>query len=816
MIQRDLEIALSAAVREARQRRHEYLTLEHLLYVLCFDETTRTILKNVGCNIGRLKSDLEDYLDNNLESVPEDVAVEPVQTIAFQRVMQRAIMHVRSSGKEEVDGGNVLVSIFSEPDSHAVYFLQEQGISRLDVVSYISHGTTKIENQDDDADESGSEGSWGGGFPGDDQESEALQNPLEGYCSNLVERAREGNIDPLIGREHEIERTIQVLCRRRKNNPIFVGEPGVGKTAIAEGLARKIANGEVPEVLADATIYALDMGGLLAGTKFRGQFEQRLKAVINALKKEEDSVLFIDEIHTIVGAGATSGGTMDASNILKPALAEGSIRCIGSTTMEEYRKSFDRDRALARRFQKIDIIEPTREEAYDILRGLKRYYEEYHGVEYTDDALVAAVDLAAEHIREKALPDTAIDIIDEVGSRHRVHEDRYDSNIIDVEQVEEVVSKIARIPDLKIKGTEKDRLGDLETTLKDHVFGQDRAIDAVVNSVKMSRAGLNRADKPVGSFLFAGPTGVGKTEVAKQLAAGLGIEFLRFDMSEYMERHAVSRLIGAPPGYVGYDRGGLLTEKIRNNPHCVLLLDEIEKAHPDIFNVLLQIMDSARLTDNNGREADFRNVVVIMTSNAGAADLQKQSVGFGRGMDVSKSLKAIEKQFSPEFRNRLDEIVIFDPLPMDVVTKVVDKFVRELEFQLTDRNVTIELTPAAKQWVAEEGYDEVLGARPLSRVLQDKVKQKLADEILFGELQHGGHVVVGIDDSGEEAELTFEFEPTPPEEREDDDGDKRVSDTLETDTTSAAPVESDAASDEPTPEPPTGSSPAAKPAVDES
>ena len=762
MIQRDLEIALSAAVREARQRRHEYLTLEHLLYVLCFDETTRKILKNIGCNLSKLKADLEDFLDNNVDSVPEDVSVEPVQTIAFQRVMQRAIMHVRSSGKDEVDGGNVLVSIFSEPDSHAVYFLQDQGVNRLDVVSYLSHGISKMDGSEDESDED-SDSSWGGGFPGDDQEAEALQNPLEAYCSNLVERAASGSIDPLIGRNNEIERTIQVLCRRRKNNPIFVGEPGVGKTAIAEGLARKISNGEVPEVLEDATIYSLDMGGLLAGTKFRGQFEQRLKAVINALKKKEGAVLFIDEIHTIVGAGATSGGTMDASNILKPALAEGSLKCIGSTTQDEYRKSFERDRALARRFQKIDIVEPTKEEAYDILRGLKKYYEEYHAVEYTDAALEMAVDLATKHIRERALPDTAIDVIDEVGSRHRVHQDRYESNVIDVPQIEEVVAKIARIPDIKVKGNEKQRLGELESTLKDNVYGQDRAIEAVVNAVKMNRAGLTRPDKPVGSFLFAGPTGVGKTEVARQLAAGLGVEFLQFDMSEYMERHAVSRLIGAPPGYVGYDQGGLLTEQIRNNPHSVLLLDEIEKAHPDIFNILLQIMDTARLTDNNGREADFRNVTVIMTSNAGAADLQQNVVGFGRGVDVSRSLKAIEKQFPPEFRNRLDDVVIFEPLPTPIVVKIVDKFVRELEFQLTDRDVSIELSDEARRWLADEGYDELLGARPLSRVIQEKIKRRLAEQILFGELQHGGTAHIGLDDDG----LTFSYEGKEPEEDED-------------------------------------------------
>ena len=761
MIQRDLQLALTAAQGEARKRRHEYLTLEHLLYVLCFDDTTREILKNVGVDLEQLRNDLENYLDNELESLPEGVEADPVQTVAFQRVMQRAIMHVRSSGKDEVDGGNVLVATFAETDSHALYFLQNQDVTRLDVVSFISHGISQVESssndEDDDDEPDSSPNQWERAFA--DSDDEALDNPLEAYCSDLVERARNGHIDPLIGRKAEIERTVQVLCRRRKNNPVFVGEAGVGKTAIAEGLARKISNSEVPEVLRNATIYALDMGGLLAGTKFRGQFEQRLKAVIKALKEEEDAILFIDEIHTIVGAGATSSGTMDASNILKPALAEGSVRCIGSTTHEEYRKSFERDRALARRFQKIDIVEPTIEETYDILKGLRSYYEDYHNVEYTDEALRAAAELAAKHMRERALPDKAIDVIDEVGSRHRVHPDRYDSNVIDVEDVEEVVSKIARIPDINVKGSEKDRLATLDETLRDNVYGQDDAIKSVVQAVKLSRAGLTKPDKPVGSFIFAGPTGVGKTELAKQLAAGLGIEFIRFDMSEYMERHAVSRLIGAPPGYIGHDKGGLLTERIRENPHCVLLLDEIEKAHQDIFNVLLQVMDTAKLTDNEGREADFRNVVLIMTSNAGADKLTENVVGFGRGIDTSRSMKAIEKTFSPEFRNRLDDIVIFNTLPKEVVLKIVDKFVREMEFQLSDRDVEVELSDEAREWLAEEGYDEVLGARPLERVIQEKVKRPLADEILFGELEHGGVVYVELEDD----DISFDFDPNEPE-----------------------------------------------------
>ncbi|MFU8805135.1 MAG: ATP-dependent Clp protease ATP-binding subunit ClpA, partial [Bradymonadaceae bacterium] len=686
-------------------------------------------------------------------------AAEPVQTVAFQRVMQRAIMHVRSSGKAEVDGGNVLVALFSEPDSHAVYFLENQGVTRLDIVSYISHGVSKIEEADEEGDDFGDD-EWEDNPFAEEDESEALRNPLEAYCSNLVERAKKGHIDPLIGRDREIERTVQVLCRRRKNNPIFVGDPGVGKTAVAEGLARRIAHGEVPKVLQDATIFSLDLGGLLAGTKFRGQFEQRLKSVIKALQRKKGAILFIDEIHTIVGAGATSGGTMDASNILKPALAQGSLRCIGSTTHEEFRKSFERDRALARRFQKIDIVEPTVAETRDILEGLKRHYEEYHDVVYTEAALTGAAELADKHITERALPDKAIDVIDEAGARHRIHRDRFETNIIDIDEIEEVVAKIARIPQIKIEGTEKDRLQDLQNALRDNVFGQERAIDAVVTAVKMSRAGLTRQDKPVGSFIFAGPTGVGKTEVARQLAAALGIDFIRFDMSEYMERHAVSRLIGAPPGYVGYDQGGLLTEQIRKTPHAVLLLDEIEKAHPDIYNVLLQVMDTARLTDNNGREADFRNVILIMTSNAGAQEMSQNVVGFGQGLDLTRSEKALEKAFSPEFRNRLDGTIVFEPLPQAVILKVVDKFIDELERQLSDRKVRISLSQSAREWLAERGYDERLGARPLSRIIQQHVKQPLAEEILFGHLQFGGEVEIDV----KKGALTFDFIPLVEEE----------------------------------------------------
>ena len=763
MIQKDLEVALYAAVREAQRRRHEYVTLEHLLYTLCVDRTTVKILKAVGADVNRLKRDLDEFLSEEVEQVPQGQHVDPIQTIAFQRVIQRAVMHVQSSGKEEVNGGNVLVAIFSESDSHAVYFLKQQGVERFDVVSFISHGMSKGEEGG-----SGGKDSWKDratpGEGGMDDDEEQIDHPLEKFCTNLVERATQGKIDPLIGRDTEIERTIQVLCRRRKNNPIYVGDPGVGKTAIAEGLALKISQGDVPTPLRDAVVWSLDMGSLLAGTKFRGQFEERLKAVVKALDDEENAILFIDEIHTIVGAGATSGGTMDASNLLKPALANGELRCIGSTTHEEFKRSFDKDRALARRFQKIDILEPTVAQTRDILLGLKRHYEEFHRVEYTKDAVETAAELSHKHMRDLRLPDKAIDVIDEAGARFgllREHEE--DIPIIDVTQIQEVVSKIARIPDINVKGDDKDRLRNLEATLKANVYGQDRAIGALVQAVKLSRAGLTRPDKPVGNFVFAGPTGVGKTEVAKQLAAALGVEFIRFDMSEYMERHAVSRLIGAPPGYVGYDQGGQLTEQVRKNPHCVLLLDEIEKAHPDIFNILLQIMDSARLTDNTGREADFRNVIVIMTSNAGAREMQQNSMGFNQShVDLGKSQKAIEKLFPPEFRNRLDATVVFDALPVEIVETIVEKFIAELEFQLAPRHVRISLDDEAKKWLAVHGYDERMGARPLGRMIQEHVKKPLADEILFGRLEGGGRAKFYL----EKDTLAFEVVPLTEEEKE--------------------------------------------------
>ena len=773
MIQKDLEVALYAAVREAQRRRHEYITLEHLLYTLCFDKTTLKIMRHSGVQVDKLKADLEEFLQEELDSLPEGQYIEPSQTIAFQRVMQRAIFHVRSSGKEEVNGGNVLVALFSEPDSHAAYFLQSQGVERLDIVSYISHGVSKVAEasagkspdsnkkrparaRDDDA------------MSEDEDEDDLEDNPLNAFCTDLVGRAAQGKIDPLIGRQAELERTIQILCRRRKNNPIFVGDPGVGKTALAEGLALRIHDGDVPEALRNATVWSLDLGALLAGTKFRGQFEERLKAVMKALADEDNAILFIDEIHTLVGAGATSGGSMDASNILKPALADGTLRCIGSTTHEEYRRAFDRDRALSRRFQRVDIMEPSLAEAKEILRGLKRHYEQFHKVTYTDDAIDTAAELTHKHMRELRLPDKAIDVIDEAGARHRIYREHHPSDEINAEEIQQVVAKIARIPEITVQGSDKERLMALEATLKKNVFGQDEAIEAVVYAVKMARAGLNRPDKPVGSFVFAGPTGVGKTEVAKQLAHGLGVDFIRFDMSEYMERHAVSRLIGAPPGYVGFDQGGLLTERIRKSPHSVLLLDEIEKAHPDIFNILLQVMDTARLTDNSGREADFRHVILIMTSNAGARELQQNVVGFGQSKDITRSSKALERLFPPEFRNRLDGTITFAPLPREVVVDIVDKFALELEAQLAERQVRIRLEDDARHWLAARGYDELLGARPLARVIQEHMKKALAEEILFGALEHGGLAIFSV----REDALVYRVEPLPQDQDEDEHEDE--------------------------------------------
>jgi ATP-dependent Clp protease ATP-binding subunit ClpA len=748
-ISRELEITLTLAINEARRRRHEFLCLEHVLYALLFDETVADIIRNCGGDVKLLQRDLEVFFRENMEQLPDGVEADPQQTMGFQRVLQRAAAHVQSSGKEVIEGRNFLVALFREENSHALYVLQKQGISRLDVLNYISHGISKIP-----AEEEEQESGFAGHSPEDEDEPRPVKNPLEAFAANLVQRAKAGLIDPLIGRETELERTIHVLCRRRKNNPIYVGDSGVGKTAIADGLALKIAHGEVPDVLKNATIYALDMGAVLAGTKFRGQFEERLKAVLNALKKQPGAILFIDEIHTIVGAGATSGGSMDASNILKPALVSGTLRCIGATTYHEYRSYFERDRALARRFQKIEVHEPSIEETVQILEGLKSYYEEHHGVTYTSEALRAAAELSAKYINDRFLPDKAIDVVDEVGASFRIRPATEEKKVVQETDIEAVVAKIARIPPRSVSVSDKERLQNLDADLKRVVFGQDKAIQTVVTAIRLSRAGLGSPEKPVGSLLFTGPTGVGKTEVAKQLAATLGLQFLRFDISEYMEKHTVSRLIGAPPGYVGFDQGGLLTEAITRNPHAVLLLDEIEKAHPDLFNILLQVMDHATLTDNNGKKADFRHVILIMTSNAGAREMAAAAIGFGEHSNVGKSQQAIEKLFSPEFRNRLDAVVNFGTLTPEAVERVVDKFMNELVQQLTERKVSITLMPAARRYLAEKGYDTTYGARPMARLIQQEVKQVLADEILFGKLQDGGKAEIDLGEDG----LVFKYE----------------------------------------------------------
>jgi ATP-dependent Clp protease ATP-binding subunit ClpA len=754
-ISRELEMTFTLAFNEAKKRRHELVSLEHVLYALTFDEDVQKVLRNCGGDVKTLQRDLEKFLTEQMEPLPEEMEeVEPQQTIGFQRVLQRAAAHVQSSGKEIIEGRNVLVALFREDKSFALHFLQKQNISRLDVLNYISHGVSKIPVEDDE-DMANHSAERERGEPGEDEdEPRPVKNPLEAFASNLVQRAKDGQIDPLIGREHELERTIHVLSRRRKNNPIYVGDSGVGKTAIVDGLALSIAKGDVPEVLKNATIYSLDMGSVLAGTKFRGQFEERLKAVLNALKKQPNAVLFIDEIHTIVGAGATSGGSMDASNILKPALASGTLRCIGATTYHEYRSYFERDRALARRFQKIEIHEPSIDETVQILEGLKSHYEQHHGVTYTPEALRAAAELSAKYINDRFLPDKAIDVIDEVGASFKIKPVTDEPKIIRDTDIEEVVAKIARIPPRSVSVSDKERLQSLEGDLKRVVFGQDKALQTVVTAIKMARAGLGHPEKPVGSFLFTGPTGVGKTEVAKQLALTLGLQFLRFDMSEYMEKHTVSRLIGAPPGYVGFDQGGLLTEAITRNPHSVLLLDEIEKAHPDLFNILLQVMDHATLTDNNGKKADFRHVILIMTSNAGAREMASASIGFGQRSNAGKGEVALEKLFNPEFRNRLDATVTFGTLPREAVEKVVDKFVNEVVQQLAEKKVTISLTPAARGYLAEKGYDTTFGARPMARLIQKEVKMVLADEILFGKLQNGGTAKIDLGEDG----LVFAYE----------------------------------------------------------
>ena len=741
MLSTNLEKTLHRALAHANERRHEYATLEHLLVALTEDADATAVLRACGVDVERLRTSLLDYIDNELSNLISVHMDDATPTAMFQRVLQRAAIHVQSSGREEVTGANVLVAIFSERESHAVYFLQQQEMSRLDAVNYISHGIAKVQGKEQRRPVSGAD---------EDANAEEVvrkgNEALDAYCVDLNDKAMNGKIDPLIGREAETERTIQVLCRRTKNNPLFVGEPGVGKTAIAEGLARQIVHGEVPEVLAGATIFALDMGSLLAGTRYRGDFEERLKSVVAELEAHPKAILFIDEIHTVIGAGATSGGAMDASNLLKPALQSGTLRCIGSTTYKEYRNHFEKDRALVRRFQKIDITEPSVEDAVKILRGLKPYYEEHHGLRYTQDAIRTAVELAARYISDRKLPDKAIDVIDEVGAAQMLLPESKRRKTIGVKEVEAVIAKIARIPPKTVSKDDRSALKNLERDLKTMVFGQDKAIQALTAAIKLSRAGLRDPEKPIGCYLFSGPTGVGKTEVARQLSRSLGIELTRFDMSEYMERHSVSRLIGAPPGYVGFDQGGLLTDAIDQHPHSVLLLDEIEKAHPDLFNILLQIMDYGKLTDHNGKSVDFRNVILIMTTNAGAADLAKPAMGFGREERMGDDKEAIDRMFTPEFRNRLDAIIGFNSLSEEVVSRVVDKFVIELEAQLADRNVTIELSEGARKWLAKRGYEPLYGARPLARVIQEHIKKPLADELLFGKLAKGGLVLVEIED----------------------------------------------------------------------
>jgi ATP-dependent Clp protease ATP-binding subunit ClpA len=754
---RNLEESLRRAIRLATERGHEYATLEHLLLALSDDRDASSVLRACNVDLEALKKALTGYVDNELRALKSTGGEDAKPTTAFQRVVQRAVIHVQSSGREEVTGANVLVAVFAERESHAAYFLQEQGMTRLDAVNYISHGIAKRPGH--------SEPRTVRGADEEEEQNESPQKPaggpksateaLDAYCVNLNKKATVGKIDPLIGREAEVERTIQILCRRQKNNPLFVGDPGVGKTAIAEGLARKIVQGEVPEVLKGATIFSLDMGSLLAGTRYRGDFEERLKAVIKELEGFKGAVLFIDEIHTVIGAGATSGGAMDASNLLKPALQSGSMRCMGSTTYKEYRQHFEKDRALLRRFQKIDVNEPTPADAVKILKGLKPYFEEYHKVRYTADAIRASVELSAKYINDRKLPDKAIDVIDEVGAAQMLVPESRRKKVIGVREVEDVIAKMARIPSKTVSKSDTETLRELETNLKRVVFGQDKAIEALAAAIKLARAGLREPDKPIGCYLFSGPTGVGKTEVARQLAKILGVELLRFDMSEYMERHAVSRLIGAPPGYVGFDQGGLLTDGVDQHPHVVLLLDEIEKAHPDIYNILLQVMDHGKLTDHNGKKVDFRNVIMIMTTNAGAADAQKEAIGFGRSKREGEDEEAIKRLFTPEFRNRLDAVVPFGALPASVIAQVVTKFVLQLEAQLSDRNVTFELTDEAIAWLAKHGYDEHFGARPLGRVIQDAIKKPLAEELLFGRLTKGGVVKVMVAPSGEK--LAFDI-----------------------------------------------------------
>ena len=747
MLSKDLEVTLNEAFRTAKTKRHEFMTVEHLLLSLLDNAVAMDVLQKIGADVDKLRRDLSDHIDSTTPLIPAgDTDRETQPTLGFQRVLQRAVFHVQSSGRKEVTGANVLVAIFSEQESQAVYFLKQQNIARIDVVNYIAHGISKV-GEEGGAGPSAGEGEEEGGAEG--QQPSAL----EAFATNLNDQARAGRIDPLVGRDLELERVIQVLCRRRKNNPLLVGESGVGKTAIAEGLAKRIVDGQVPEVVKDSTIFSLDLGALLAGTKYRGDFEKRFKMVLGELKKTPGAILFIDEVHTIIGAGAASGGVMDASNLLKPLLTSGDIRCMGSTTYSEYRGIFDKDRALSRRFQKIDITEPDVNDTYKILKGLKSRYEEHYKIRYTDKALRAAAELADRYITDRFQPDKAIDVIDEAGAAQQLLTPSKRKKSIGASEVEQVVAKIARIPSSQVTTSDKQALRDLDAKLRMVVFGQDQAIDTLASAIKLSRAGLKSGDKPIGSFLFAGPTGVGKTEVCRQLANIMGVELLRYDMSEYMERHTVSRLIGAPPGYIGFDQGGLLTEAVTKHPHSVVLLDEIEKAHPEVFNLLLQVMDHGSLTDNNGRKADFRNVILIMTTNAGAQEMSRASIGFTEQNHALDGMEAIRKMFTPEFRNRLDAVVQFSSLGMEVIKTVVDKFLTELQAQLDDKKVTLEVDEAARDWLAREGYDEKMGARPMQRLIQERIKRQLAEDVLFGSLaKSGGTVIVTVKDG--DLELT--------------------------------------------------------------
>lgn len=746
---RSLEKALHQALAFANERQQEYATLEHLLLALLDDQDAAAVMRACNVDLDTIRRNLVEYVETELDNLISDTDEDAKPTAGFQRVIQRAVIHVQSSGREEVTGANVLVAIFAERESHAAYFLQDQDMTRYDAVNYISHGIAKRPGLTEARPVDGGEDEdvvQGGGEA--DKKASQKTDALEAYCVNLNDKADKGKIDPLIGRDNEIQRTIQILCRRSKNNPLFVGDPGVGKTAIAEGLAHRIVNGDVPEVLRDSTIFSLDMGSLLAGTRYRGDFEERLKQVVKEIEDYPGAIMFIDEIHTVIGAGATSGGAMDASNLLKPALASGAIRCVGSTTYKEYRQFFEKDRALVRRFQKIDVKEPTISDAIDILKGLKPYFEDFHKVRYTNDAIKTAVELSAKYISDRKLPDKAIDVLDETGASQMLVPENRRRKTIGVKEIEHTIATMARIPPKSVSKDDAEVLGNLAVDLKRVVYGQDGAIETLSSAIKLARAGLREPDKPIGSYLFSGPTGVGKTEVARQLASSLGVELIRFDMSEYMERHTVSRLIGAPPGYVGFDQGGLLTDGIDQHPHCVLLLDEIEKAHPDLFNILLQVMDHGKLTDHNGKQVDFRNVILIMTTNAGAADMAKMPVGFNRVKREGDDQEAINKLFTPEFRNRLDAIIPFGNLPIEVVYKVVEKFVMQLEVQLADRNVTFELGEDAVKWLADKGYDSQMGARPLGRIIQEHIKRPLADEVLFGKLKKGGMVKVSVSEDG--------------------------------------------------------------------